>query len=127
MAGPDFPRVGAPYSAPVSPSGDAMNPLTLIGTPPLDAAGGGECHRVAGAVCVRPVASKDEWQASFQRVERPHLTQSWSYGEAKRASGWHPTRLVLADGDRPLALCQVLERRVLGMPVLHRINRGPLF
>ena len=104
-----------------------MDGPALIATTAPRAAADARSGLAARRVCVAPVASKDEWQALFQRVERPHLTQAWAYGEAKRASGWHPARLVIADGDRPLALCQVLAKRVLGVPILHRINRGPVF
>ncbi len=86
--------------------------------------------RMAGredALQVRPALDESEWAAVLARVAHPHLTQAWMYGEAKRAGGWHPRRLVLESAGRPLALCQVLEKRVLGVPVLHRVNRGPLF
>jgi hypothetical protein len=80
------------------------------------------------AVRVQPVEDRAEWEALFQRVEQPHLTQAWLYGEAKRASGgWGVTRLVFERAGKPVAICQVLDERVLGLPVVHRINRGPLF
>jgi hypothetical protein len=79
------------------------------------------------AVEISEVSSREHWESLFARVPRPHLPQSWSYGEAKRlAEGWRVVRLVLATAQGPVALCQVLGKRVLGVPVA-RINRGPLF
>src|SRR4051812_49583166 len=76
----------------------------------------------------RRLEGRSEWDALFQRAEQPHLTQAWLYGEAKRASaGWGVTRLVFERAGKPLAICQVLEKRVLRLPLLHPINRGPLF
>jgi GNAT acetyltransferase-like protein len=82
----------------------------------------------ASDIQARRVEGRAEWEALFQRAEQPHLTQAWLYGEAKRTSaGWGVTRLVFERAGKAVAICQVLEKRVLGLPVLHRINRGPLF
>jgi hypothetical protein len=78
------------------------------------------------SIDVTPLAVRAEWEALFARVPRPHLPQAWMYGEAKRLQGWAPERLVFSSGAAPLALAQVLVKRVLGVP-LARINRGPLF
>jgi CelD/BcsL family acetyltransferase involved in cellulose biosynthesis len=75
---------------------------------------------------IAPIAARAKWETLFARVPHPHLTQAWMYGEAKRRVGWVPERLVLSGDGVPLALAQVLVKRVLGVP-LARINRGPLF
>jgi hypothetical protein len=75
---------------------------------------------------ITPISTRAEWESLFARVPQPHLPQAWMYGEAKRRVGWTPQRLVFSNGAAPLALAQVLVRRVLGVP-LARINRGPLF
>jgi CelD/BcsL family acetyltransferase involved in cellulose biosynthesis len=94
----------------------------------LAAEGLGLADSPFAALRVRAVDDRAEWEALFQRVEQPHLTQAWLYGEAKRVSGgWGATRLVFERAGKPVAICQVLEKRVLGVPVVHRINRGPLF
>lgn len=71
------------------------------------------------------VASREEWEHWFAQVPRPHFPQSWAYGEGKRAEGWGVRRLVCRDRSGPIALCQLLGRRPLGIAVT-RINRGPL-
>ena len=71
------------------------------------------------------VDSRAEWEALFTRAPFPHLPQAWMYGEGKRGD-WKVERLVVHSGRGPLALAQVLEKRVMGFPV-SRINRGPIF
>jgi len=80
------------------------------------------------ALTVTPAMDRAEWESLFGTVPAPHFTQSWVYGEGKRAAGWDIERLVFQQaGGAPVALCQVLVKRVLGVPVAARINRGPLF
>lgn len=76
---------------------------------------------------VRLVADRGEWDALFGRVAAPAIVQSWAYGDAKAASGWCVERLVFEHSGRPVAICQILVRRLLGLPLAARINRGPLF
>jgi lipid II:glycine glycyltransferase (peptidoglycan interpeptide bridge formation enzyme) len=74
----------------------------------------------------QPVASRAEWENLFSRAAHAHFTQSWMYGEGKCTQGWQVERLVLRDGAGPAALCQLLVKRPIGVPVT-RINRGPVF
>lgn len=76
---------------------------------------------------IRQMADREEWDALYASLPAPHLTQCWAYGEAKRDEGWDVDRLVFESDGRALALCQVLVKRVLGLPVAARINRGPQF
>ncbi|HOB45468.1 MAG TPA: GNAT family N-acetyltransferase [Zoogloea sp.] len=77
---------------------------------------------------VRAATGRPEWDSLFARVEAPSIVQSWAYGEAKAAcGGWCVERLVFERSGEPLAICQVLVKRVLGLPVAARINRGPMF
>jgi lipid II:glycine glycyltransferase (peptidoglycan interpeptide bridge formation enzyme) len=78
-------------------------------------------------VTTAPVMRRDQWEHWLAQVPFPHFTQVWCYGEGKRAQGWSVERLVFQDETGPLAVCQVLVRSVLGLPVIARINRGPLF
>jgi hypothetical protein len=72
------------------------------------------------------VESRAEWERWFRQAPRPHFPQAWCYGEGKRAENWQVQRLVFRDEGGPAALCQVLVKRLLGVPVA-RINRGPVF
>ncbi len=77
---------------------------------------------------LRTVRDSSEWEAYFNAIPYPHLMQAWPYGEAKKhAARWHVRRLVFERGDTPVAICQVLEIRAIGLRVASRINRGPMF
>jgi lipid II:glycine glycyltransferase (peptidoglycan interpeptide bridge formation enzyme) len=80
----------------------------------------------AAAVTITPVTHREQWERIFGQLAAPHFTQAWCYGEGKRAQGWSVERLVL-ESEEAVALCQVLVRRVMGLPVFARINRGPVF
>jgi hypothetical protein len=71
------------------------------------------------------VDARAEWEAQFARAPFPHLPQAWMYGEGKRGD-WEVERLAIHSGTGPVALAQVLVKRVLGFPIA-RINRGPVF
>ncbi len=68
------------------------------------------------------------WHKFLKVVGKSNLLQSWTYGEAKmRTEGWEVQRLVFSKSDEPIALVQILEKRIAGLLKVHRINRGPLF
>jgi lipid II:glycine glycyltransferase (peptidoglycan interpeptide bridge formation enzyme) len=79
------------------------------------------------AVTLQPVTRRDQWESLFVQVPFPHFTQTWCYGEGKRAQGWSVERLLFQDEQGPVAVCQVLVRSILGVPLVARINRGPMF
>jgi lipid II:glycine glycyltransferase (peptidoglycan interpeptide bridge formation enzyme) len=80
----------------------------------------------APAVTCGTVTDRQSWERLFADAVAPHFTQAWCYGEGKAAEGWSLERLVLHSEARAVAICQVLVRRVFGVPVVARINRGPL-
>jgi hypothetical protein len=86
------------------------------------------------------VTNAPEWNALLSNVERPHIVQTWAYGEAKAraadwhnrrvmldAGGWRPRRLVIKRRGTPVAICQLLDKRIAGVTTASRLNRGPLF
>jgi lipid II:glycine glycyltransferase (peptidoglycan interpeptide bridge formation enzyme) len=75
---------------------------------------------------IATVGSRTDWDALFACAPRPHLTQTWMYGEGKR-DRWEIERLVFASPRGAVAVAQVLVKRVLGLPLVARINRGPVF
>lgn len=77
---------------------------------------------------MRPVRDAREWDEYFNEVRQPHLMQAHAYGEAKRhAEYWCLNRYVFERLGAPVAICQVLEKRLAGIRIVSRINRGPLF
>ncbi|OAN49170.1 hypothetical protein A6A04_03385 [Paramagnetospirillum marisnigri] len=74
------------------------------------------------------LADRAEWEALFAGAPRSSLVQSWAYGEAKRhAGGWRPRRAVVSWLGQPVALAQVLEKRLGGLIRVGRLNRGPVW
>lgn len=89
---------------------------------------------------VDEVTDPADWSALISRVEQPHITQSWAYGEAKQAAstwrtrrvaydagGWRARRVVFSRHGEPLAICQFLDKSLAGVASTSRVNRGPLF
>lgn len=91
-------------------------------------AGNAQCRAGAArpVVSIVPITQGTEWDALLSRVPVAHLPQSLAYGEAKRAKGWHVQRIAFTHDGRIIAIASVLERHVLGVRVLTRLNRGPL-
>lgn len=80
--------------------------------------------------CIRLMwdnATREQWHRWMVQAGRSNLLQSWGYGEAKSADGkWRARRGVFYMGSVPIAIVQVLEKRIAGLPGVLRINRGPL-
>ncbi|RAU23602.1 hypothetical protein CU669_00400 [Paramagnetospirillum kuznetsovii] len=74
------------------------------------------------------VTDRAEWEDLFAQAGWSTLVQSWAYGEAKRAvEGWRPRRAVVSWAGQPVALAQVLEKRMGGLVRVGRLNRGPVW
>ena len=72
-------------------------------------------------------ASRAQWEKWLGQTGRSNLLQSWAYGLAKaNTSAWRVTRAVIDRAGEPLALVQILQRRIAGLTI-SRINRGPLY
>lgn len=72
--------------------------------------------------------SEDEWRRLSAQAMRFNLLQSWDYGEAKSSeSGWQVARCVFYHFDQPIAFLQLLQKRIAGLVLVSRLNRGPVF
>lgn len=72
--------------------------------------------------------TRDNWNEFLKKIGQSNLLQSWAYGEAKlKTEGWDVKRLVFQRAEVPLAIVQVLEKRIAGLIRVRRVNRGPLF
>jgi len=72
--------------------------------------------------------TREQWHGWMQAVGRSNLLQSWAYGEAKASTGgWQVRRGVFVRQGEPIAIVQMLEKRVGGLLKILRVNRGPLF
>lgn len=82
----------------------------------------------AGLRLVWDGVSSSQWQQWVTQIGQSNLLQSWAYGEAKSVdSGWQVKRGVFYRASEPFAIVQVLQKRVAGIMLVSRINRGPLF
>ncbi len=80
---------------------------------------------MSGELEIVEIRERDAWNAALAQASTADLLQSWEWGEFKRhTAGWTPLRLVVRQGDEPLAGAQVLYRRVMGAPSLYA-PRGP--
>ena len=83
---------------------------------------------ISSSYTLNAVADPLAWDRQLAEICQPHLMQSWAYGEAKqRAANWHVRRFTIEKAGSVVAICQVLEKRIAGLRVAARINRGPLF
>jgi hypothetical protein len=72
-------------------------------------------------------ATRSQWQHWLAQSGRSNLLQSWAYGAAKSSTScWQVARCVIFCDGEPVALGQVLQRRIAGLLNISRINRGPL-
>jgi len=89
---------------------------------------------------IKTVVDRAQWEAMFAEVAQPHMSQSWAYGDAVQAAvdwrlrrrpldagGWRPRRLVFERDGSPVAICQLLEKPLMGIRWAALADRGPLF
>lgn len=73
-------------------------------------------------------ATREQWGRWLAQAGRSNLLQSWAYGEAKSVhEGWRVKRGVFYRDVEPMAIVQMLQKRVAGVLSVVRINRGPIF
>jgi peptidoglycan pentaglycine glycine transferase (the first glycine) len=73
-----------------------------------------------------PHASRAEWNAALARLPTAHVLQTWEWGTFKSRYGWHPTRHLWLEDDRPCAAASVLTRRLGRWPsAVMYVPKGP--
>ena len=80
-----------------------------------------------GSVALRLVEDKRRWDALTAQAPFPHLPQSFAYGVGKVATGWPAQRIEFVRDGRTVAFATVLQIKRLGVTLLNRVNRGPVF
>jgi hypothetical protein len=80
-----------------------------------------------GEIVVREVSTRERWDALIAQAPAPHLPQSFAYGAGKAATGWPARRIEFVRDGRTVALATVLQVKRLGVTLLNRVNRGPVF
>lgn len=75
---------------------------------------------------IREITDEPEWHSLFERASQKQMTQSWAFGEAKRAENWRPRRIVITKDNEPVAIGQVLCKDIARIPAASRLYLGPL-
>ncbi|MGN6487337.1 MAG: lipid II:glycine glycyltransferase FemX [Devosia sp.] len=81
----------------------------------------------AERITVRFVENRAEWDALVASAPEPHLPQAFAYAAGKSATGWPARHVVFLSAGRPVAFTVVLQMKRFGLPLLNRVNRGPIF
>jgi lipid II:glycine glycyltransferase (peptidoglycan interpeptide bridge formation enzyme) len=95
--------------------------------PALGVAGDRPHVHVVREPIVRRVDSREEWNGLAEQFADYDVHQGFEWGELRGTIGWRPVRLAVADGDRCLAACSLLSRRVPLAGAVFFAPRGPLF
>lgn len=87
-----------------------------------------DVHINAEALLEFSIVDRYRWTCLYSQIEKSTITQDWAYGDAKASvEGWDVLRGVLKVGSTEIGLVQVLIKKILGIPCIVRINRGPIF
>ena len=71
-------------------------------------------------------ATRAQWNAALARLPTAHVLQTWEWGAFKSRYGWHPTRHLWLEDDRPCAAASALTRRLGRWPsAVMYIPKGP--
>lgn len=71
---------------------------------------------------------RKKWNDILAQSELSNITQDWGYAEAKsKAEGWGVDRFFICKDQNVIGVVQILRKKVLGVTVAVRINKGPVF
>ncbi|GAB4533296.1 MAG: peptidoglycan bridge formation glycyltransferase FemA/FemB family protein [Anaerolineae bacterium] len=72
------------------------------------------------------VTSQSMWDEALAALPRPHVLQTWDWGDFKSRWGWRPTRLLFERNRQPVAAAQILQRRLPRTPLsVTYVPKGP--
>lgn len=71
--------------------------------------------------------TKERWDSLFSQYKITNIPQEWIYGETKsKTEGWKIIRGIIVKDGRDIGSIQILEKKIAGLTVAVRVNRGPL-
>lgn len=71
---------------------------------------------------------KDRWSNVLATSELSNITQDWYYGDVKhQVENWNVDRVIIMKDNRAVGIVQVLKKKLFGLTVAVRINKGPIF
>ena len=69
-----------------------------------------------------------KWNRVLELSKLSNITQDWYYGEVKQqVENWGIDRIIIKKGKTDIGVVQVLKKKVCGIVVAVRINKGPIF
>ncbi len=77
-------------------------------------------------VRITQVTDRSVWDEALACLPVAHVLQTWDWGNFKSRWGWQPTRLLFEEAGQPLAVAQVLRRRLPRIPLcVSYVPKGP--
>lgn len=71
--------------------------------------------------------NEQQWNELMRNAGHSNLLHSWYYGNAKsKQGGWKIRRGIFYKKNEPIAFVQILQKKIAGLAVISRINRGPV-
>jgi peptidoglycan pentaglycine glycine transferase (the first glycine) len=71
------------------------------------------------------ITDRDQWNDTLRQMPHAHILQTWEWGEFKyQTTGWIPHRWAWLDGQTPVALCSMGERRIGPLSLMYA-PKGP--
>ncbi len=69
---------------------------------------------------------RDQWETLANRANAP-MQQRWTYGAVHQSLGGMVTRAAIYHQSEPIAICQILHRKIAGMFPIALATHGPTF
>jgi peptidoglycan pentaglycine glycine transferase (the first glycine) len=77
-------------------------------------------------IAIQRIGDAQTWDAALMRWPRPHVLQSWLWGECKAQTGWQAHRLLVIDKNTPVAAISLLCRSLGRLPIrVAYVPKGP--
>ena len=74
------------------------------------------------------IENRNKWNDILSKSSISNITQDWVYGDIKRkVENWTVKRYLIKDGSLDVGVVQVLVKKICGIPVAYRVNKGPIF
>ncbi|MCC2878527.1 GNAT family N-acetyltransferase [Clostridiales bacterium TF09-2AC] len=71
--------------------------------------------------------TKEKWEIIFNKINISNILQDWNYGDVKKEiEGWGLRRGIIYEENQEIGVIQVLYKSFIKIPLLYRVNRGPL-
>lgn len=88
-----------------------------------------EKHNEYFNICFLTECEKNKYIELYKKMRYVNIPQDWDYGDVKQnVEHWNVKRAIIYDEvGNEIGVVQILEKRILGITVAVRVNRGPLF